>query len=132
MYNIGEGPKKKKAIQPAKRKERKNKDACALCIGPFFSCPISNCLSSCLVFASICPEAYGVIAVSLHGSCRHKYIIKRFLLRANHMFQVITMKIEAQSFIRAGLTTLGLVIRPCTERSPCQLKTLNFLHIKGV
>jgi hypothetical protein len=34
MYNIGEGTKKMKAIQPAKRKERKNKDACALCIGP--------------------------------------------------------------------------------------------------
>jgi hypothetical protein len=55
-----------------------------------------------------------------------------FLLRANHMFQVIAMKIEAQSFLRAGLTTLGLVIRPCIERSPCKFKTLYFLHRKEV
>jgi hypothetical protein len=65
-----------KAIQSA----RKNTDATALCIRPSFCRPMSNRFSSSLVFTPVCPKAYAIPAVSLHGGRRHKYIIKRLRL----------------------------------------------------
>jgi hypothetical protein len=121
MYKIREGPKGNESNTARKKKrkeEKKNTNATALCIRPSFCHPISNRFSSSLVFASVCPEAYGVLELVSMVDAGISTLSNAFLLRANHMFQVIAMKIEAQSFLRAGLTTLGLVIRPCIEHSP--------------